>query len=315
MIGQYTVFEWLLFFYTYSFLGWVFESCYVSIRKKRWVNRVFLKGPFLPIYGGGAVMMLFVSYPFKENLILTFFAGAVGATLLELVTGMLLEAIFKVRYWDYSNQKFNYKGHICLSSTIAWGFFTIGMNEVLHPGIIGILALLPERPVRIVMGLVTCFLLTDITISVREALDLRNLLVGMEDMRKEMLLMRRRVDVIIACMDDSFREFVEAHPGLEHMEEIYKSVEKRYVKIRQSLPSFDKMPNNQKQELRELKEKFSQLKEKHLRLQKKGGSSLKSRILGNPSMVSKHYKISLETLKEWIKEEQTKEKHLQDENQ
>ena len=315
MIGQYTVFEWLLFFYTYSFLGWVFESCYVSIRKKRWVNRGFLKGPFLPIYGGGAVMMLFVSYPFKENLILTFFAGAVGATLLELVTGMLLEAIFKVRYWDYSNQKFNYKGHICLSSTIAWGFFTIGMNEVLHPGIIGILALLPERPVRIVMGLVTCFLLTEITISVREALDLRNLLVGMEDMRKEMLLMRRRVDVIIACMDDSFREFVEAHPGLEHMEEIYKSVEKRYVKIRQSLPSFDKMPNNQKQELRELKEKFSQLKEKHLRLQKKGGSSLKSRILGNPSMVSKHYKLSLETLKEWIKEEQTKEKHLQDENQ
>ena len=315
MIGQYTVFEWLLFFYTYSFLGWVFESCYVSIRKKRWVNRGFLKGPFLPIYGGGAVMMLFVSYPFKENLILTFFSGAVGATLLELVTGMLLEAIFKVRYWDYSNQKFNYKGHICLSSTIAWGFLTIGMNEVLHPGIIGILALLPERPVRIVMGLVTCFLLTDITISVREALDLRNLLVGMEDMRKEMLLMRRRVDVIIACMDDSFREFVEAHPGLEHMEEIYKSVEKRYVKIRQSLPSFDKMPNNQKQELRELKEKFSQLKEKHLRLQKKGGSSLKSRILGNPSMVSKHYKLSLETLKEWIKEEQTREKHLQDENQ
>ena len=315
MIGQYTVVEWLLFFYTYSFLGWVFESCYVSIRKKRWVNRGFLKGPFLPIYGGGAVMMLFVSYPFKENLILTFFAGAVGATLLELVTGMLLEAIFKVRYWDYSNQKFNYKGHICLSSTIAWGFLTIGMNEVLHPGIIGILALLPERPVRIVMGLVTCFLLTDITISVREALDLRNLLVGMEDMRKEMLLMRRRVDVIIACMDDSFREFVEAHPGLEHMEEIYKSVEKRYVKIRQSLPSFDKMPNNQKQELRELKEKFSQLKEKHLRLQKKGGSSLKSRILGNPSMVSKHYKLSLETLKEWIKEEQTREKHLQDENQ
>ena len=315
MIGQYTVFEWLLFFYTYSFLGWVFESCYVSIRKKRWVNRGFLKGPFLPIYGGGAVMMLFVSYPFKENLILTFFAGAVGATLLELVTGMLLEAIFKVRYWDYSNQKFNYKGHICLSSTIAWGFLTIGMNVVLHPGIIGILALLPERPVRIVMGLVTCFLLTDITISVREALDLRNLLVGMEDMRKEMLLMRRRVDVIIACMDDSFREFVEAHPGLEHMEEIYKSVEKRYVKIRQSLPSFDKMPNNQKQELRELKEKFSQLKEKHLRLQKKGGSSLKSRILGNPSMVSKHYKLSLETLKEWIKEEQTREKHLQDENQ
>lgn len=314
MIGQYTVLEWLLFFYTYSFLGWVFESCYVSIRKKRWVNRGFLKGPFLPIYGGGAVMMLFVSYPFKENLILTFFAGAAGATLLELVTGMLLEAIFKVRYWDYSNQKFNYKGHICLSSTIAWGFFTIGMNEVLHPEIIRILVMLPERPVKIVMGLVTCFMLSDITVSVREALDLRNLLVGMEDVRKEMLLMRRRVDVIIACMDDSFREFVESHPGLEHMEEIYKSVEKRYTRLRQSLPSLEKMPNNQKQELRELKDKFRQLKENHLRLQKKGGNSMKRRILGNPSMVSSHYKLSLETLKEWIKEEQMKEKPLKEES-
>lgn len=315
MIGHYTLFEWLLFFYTYSFLGWVFESCYVSIRKKQWVNRGFLKGPFLSIYGGGAVMMLFVSYPFQENLILTFFAGAMGATLLELVTGMLLEALFKVRYWDYSSQKFNYKGHICLSSTIAWGFFTIGMNEVLHPEIIRILSMVSERPVKVVMGLVTCYMLSDITVSVRDALDLRNLLIGMEDMRREMLLMRRRVDVIIACVDDSFREFVESHPGLEHMEEIYRSVEKRYIKIRQSLPSFEKMSNNQKQELRKMKEEFSQLKENHLRLQKKGGNSLKGRILGNPSMASKRYKLSLETLKEWVKEEQVIEKHLENKDQ
>lgn len=309
MIGQYTLFEWLLFFYTYSFLGWIFESVYVSIQKRRWVNRGFLKGPFLPIYGGGAVMMLFVSYPFKDNLILTFFAGAFGATLLELVTGMLLEAIFKVRYWDYSNQKFNYKGHICLSSTIAWGFFTIGMNKLLHPEIISIFSVLPDQPVRIVMALVTCYFFCDIIVSVQEALDLRNLLVGMEDMRKEMLLMRRRVDVIIACVDDSFREFVESHPGLEHMEEIYKSVEKRYNQIRQSLPAIEQIPMSQKQELKELKEKFRQVKEKRLLLQRKGGRSLKGRILGNPSMVSRHYKLSLETLKEWVKEEQAQGKN------
>ena len=90
----------------------IFESCYVSFRKKEWVNRGFLHGPFLPIYGSGAVMMLFVSEPFKNNLILTYFAGVVGATLLELVTGAAMEALLKVRYWDYSNQKFNYKGYI-----------------------------------------------------------------------------------------------------------------------------------------------------------------------------------------------------------
>ena len=106
---SYTPFQWLVFFYIYSFLGWVFESSYVSLRKRKFVNRGFMKGPFLPIYGSGAVMMLFVSEPFQDNLVLTYFAGVVGATLLELVTGMALEAIFKVRYWDYSNQKFNYK--------------------------------------------------------------------------------------------------------------------------------------------------------------------------------------------------------------
>ena len=105
MIGQYTTQQWLLYFYVYCFLGWIFESCYVSFRKKQWVNRGFLHGPFLPIYGSGAVMMLFVSEPFKDNLILTYFAGVVGATLLELVTGAAMEALLKVRYWDYSNQK------------------------------------------------------------------------------------------------------------------------------------------------------------------------------------------------------------------
>ena len=51
MIGQYTLQQWILYFYVYCFLGWIFESCYVSFRKKEWVNRGFLHGPFLPIYG------------------------------------------------------------------------------------------------------------------------------------------------------------------------------------------------------------------------------------------------------------------------
>lgn len=99
-----------------------FESTFVSLKSKKFVNRGFMRGPFLPIYGSGAIMMLVVSMPFQDNIFLTYIAGCIGATALELVTGVTMEALFKVRYWDYSNQKFNYKGHICLSSTIAWGF-------------------------------------------------------------------------------------------------------------------------------------------------------------------------------------------------
>ena len=118
---QYTVVQWLFFFYFYCFFGWCFESTYVSLKSKRPVNRGFMRGPFLPLYGSGGIMMLLVSRPFQDNLVMVFIAGCVGATVLEYVTGVVMEALFKVRYWDYSNQKFNFQGHICLSSSQAGG--------------------------------------------------------------------------------------------------------------------------------------------------------------------------------------------------
>lgn len=119
---SYSVLQWLLFFYIYCFIGWCFESAYVSLKKRRFVNRGFLKLPMLPIYGSGAIAILIVTIPVRDNLWLVWLFGMISATLLELVTGAVMELLFKVKYWDYSNQKFNYKGYICLSSSIAWGF-------------------------------------------------------------------------------------------------------------------------------------------------------------------------------------------------
>ena len=122
---DYTLYEWLLFFFFYCFFGWCFESTYVSICQKRLTNRGFMRGPFLPLYGTGAIMMLVVSKPFERYVPLVYLAGCVGATGLEYVTGVAMEALFAVRYWDYSHKRFNYKGHICLSSTLAWGALTV----------------------------------------------------------------------------------------------------------------------------------------------------------------------------------------------
>ena len=112
MLG-YTWIQWAFFFFFYSFFGWCFESAYVSLKQKRLVNRGFIHGPFLPLYGTGGVMMLVVSSPFRDNLLLTFVAGCIGATVLEYVTGVAMEALFKVRYWDYSHKKLNFQGQIC----------------------------------------------------------------------------------------------------------------------------------------------------------------------------------------------------------
>lgn len=307
MIGQYTLEQWILYFYVYCFLGWIFESCYVSFRQKQWVNRGFLHGPFLPIYGSGAVMMLFVSEPFKDNLILTYFAGVVGATVLELVTGAAMEALLKVRYWDYSNQKFNYKGYICLSSSVAWGFLTILMNEVFHPTILHVLEIVPEMADEIFVWVVSAALAVDLCVSIRDAIDLRNILVGMENVRKEVVILRKRADVVIAVLDQEWREYVKNHPAVERMDEIGKEIEMRLAKMKE-MAELPKLPEPQKLEMLEVKEKIGKLKEKSFFLKRKGTGSVRMLIKGNPTMVSPKYADSFKQLKQYLKEAEEKRK-------
>lgn len=133
----YTFAQWALFFFLYSFLGWIWESTYVSLREKRWVNRGFLNGPLLPIYGSGAVSILLFTLPVAQNPILVFLMGMAGATLLEYVTGSLLESTFHVRYWDYSMYRFNLSGYICLPASLCWGAFSLLMIRVIHPVVSG----------------------------------------------------------------------------------------------------------------------------------------------------------------------------------
>lgn len=99
----------LLYFFFYSFVGWIWESSYVSILTKRLTNRGFLTGPMLPIYGSGAVVMLCATYPVQSSDIGIFLLGLIAATILEYVTGVVMETLFQVRYWDYSDKKLIYR--------------------------------------------------------------------------------------------------------------------------------------------------------------------------------------------------------------
>ena len=129
---DYYLAQWLLFFFIYCFFGWIWESCYVSVKKRKWVNRGFLHGPLIPIYGFGAVTVLLVVIPVREHLVLVYFLGMAAATVLEYVTGAAMEKLFKVRYWDYSEKPMNLHGYICLISSLAWGAFSVLLIHVIH---------------------------------------------------------------------------------------------------------------------------------------------------------------------------------------
>ena len=205
---HYTMIQWLFFFYFYCFFGWCFESAVVSLKQKKLVNRGFMRGPFLPLYGSGAIMMLVVSMPFQDNIVMVYLAGCVGATVLEYLTGVTMEALFKVRYWDYSHKKFNFQGHICLTSTLAWGFLTILMTGYVHKYVEAAAGHVPYRYLLIATYILTAFLCGDFALSFKAALDLREVLAGMEKARQELLRVQKRLDVLVAVGKDELKERV-----------------------------------------------------------------------------------------------------------
>ena len=127
-----TVETWFLWLMIYSIIGWVYESTICSISQRKLINRGFLNGPYCPIYGTGAVLVLLVLGRI-QNPVLLFFAGAVLTCSLEYLTSWLMEKLFHARWWDYSKRKFNIGGRACLIGAVVFGAFSVVLILVLHP--------------------------------------------------------------------------------------------------------------------------------------------------------------------------------------
>lgn len=192
----YNWYQWLTFFYIYCFFGWIFESVYVSLKKRHFVNRGFLRIPMLPLYGSGAVMMLWVSLPVRNNLLLVYISGVIAATALEYVTGFVMERLFKVRYWDYSNQKFQLHGYICLTSSIAWGFLTILMTEVIHEPISAAVLSLNSNVLFFCVIITSAVFAADAYESTKEALALGKSLEAITRIKAEMDELQARITAL-----------------------------------------------------------------------------------------------------------------------
>lgn len=220
---QYSPSEWLLFFYIYCFCGWVWECCYVSVKERKWVNRGFLHGPFLPIYGSGAVCVLIMTIPVKDSLPAVFFMGMLGATVLEYCTGSVMEKIFGVRYWDYSHVPLNLHGHICLMASLGWGIFSVVMIRVAHTPVERLVLSVPSVLQETMAILISVIFTVDFTKSFQEAMDLKELIVRLTEGNEEIRRLQKRMDVIIAVLNDETDGLKEkAGEGLRRYSEYVK---------------------------------------------------------------------------------------------
>lgn len=137
------LYQLLLLFIIYSFLGWAVEIAFHAVTTGHYVNRGFLSGPVCPIYGFGVMLVLAVLNPINGNIFILFAGAVVLTSLLELVTGFLLENRFGMRWWDYSEEPFNIKGYVCLKFSIMWGLACVIVVRDIEPLIEGLIRITP----------------------------------------------------------------------------------------------------------------------------------------------------------------------------
>ena len=322
---DYSAWQWVLVFYLYCFLGWCFESTVVSVQQRHFVNRGFLRGPMLPIYGFGATILLHVSLPLYNKPVALFIASMLAATVFEYVVGVIMEKLFKVKYWDYSDHRFQFQGRICLQSSLCWGFLGLILARVIHPPVEWIVAGLPFAALVVVDVLLTAAFAGDVAVSVRTALDLAKLLEELDELRAQGAELRHELSesALVHLTNLSYRvdeargEWAEKVDGAkEQLADIRAQAGDAYdqasesAKVRLTNLSYrvdeargewsEKM-GGAKEQLADAKERIlAQLDELHSRFAARAdglGRTRKSMLRGNPTARSARYDVVLQRLK------------------
>lgn len=276
-VYQYHVFVWAAFFFLYCLLGWIWESAYVSVRKHRWVNRGFLNGPFLPIYGCGAILVLFVTKPVWDNWVLVFLLGMCAATVLELVTGYVMEQIFQVKYWDYSKNRFNLGGYICLGCSLGWGAFSVFLVKVIHRPLERLVFAVPESVLTAADTALFLYFIWDVAYSAAEALSLRDVLREKVLANEELQRLQRRLDELVRGS------------GLENLqEELHRKVE-----------SYREEKSVEIARIRQEIEQQRHIFEEHLGKRQRHALRILKR---NPGSISRRHKLTFEQIREYLED-------------
>ncbi len=142
-----------LLFMIYSFLGWCLEVFRTLTIDKKFVNRGFLIGPYCPIYGYGVLGILFLIGKNNDDILSVFLKSILICSVIEYLTSYLMEKIFKARWWDYSNRKYNINGRICLETMIPFGILGTFCFYILNPFLIKIVCSINPN-VRLIIGII-----------------------------------------------------------------------------------------------------------------------------------------------------------------
>lgn len=279
----------ILYFFTYGFLGWCTEVAYATAKERRFVNRGFLNGPICPIYGFGVSAVIYFLSPVSGNLLFLYLASTILVTVLEGVTGYLMDRIFHHKWWDYSNQPLNIGGYVCLLFSLVWGVACVAIVKGIHPAIHHLLALIPTEAGIVILCGLCAVLFADSYVTASGILKFNRQLETMEKVAEELRELSDRLGVSIY---ENVMETMEITSG--QRKRLEEAAEEQKKKSRELL---DEIRDRHE----ELKERYEGLKARYEELSVQRSGVVKRLMEAFPGMESRRQKDIFEELKNKFK--------------
>lgn len=230
---QWSLYEMSLYFIIYSIIGWLIEVCYMTVELGEFQNRGFLNGPICPIYGFGVIIIIIALTPLIDNIFILFFGSVLLCTSLELLVGVGFEKIFHNIWWDYSHEKFNFHGYICLKISILWGLGCIVVLKAFHPLVAKLVNLIPILAGNIIIyvsfGLIafdliiSLCIINNLNLRLKEIDDISNKLrmssnaIG-GNLSEEVLDLKAKYDKLIEVKKVAQERIIKAFPTMKSLQ-------------------------------------------------------------------------------------------------
>ncbi len=254
----------IFYFILYSFLGWCLESIYKSILQRKPVNSGFLYGPFCPMYGIGAVLMIALG-GISDNIVVIFIMAFLLFSIWEYIVAVILEKLFKTKYWDYSHLKFNIKGRVCLKNSIYWGILGVLLIFVIQPWIENLTNLIPTNILVYINIILSIAIGVDAVITVVKIMVIDKKIAEIFELGetiKEKLVELKKSETIEKAYKENIQKLVEDLKAKQTM--LKFKIYKRIIRLKKSFPEMHSENitefMKQKISLEELKEKIKKNK-------------------------------------------------------
>ncbi len=206
----YEICIFFLLFIIYSVIGWLIEVTLVSYNSGEFVNRGFLIGPYCPIYGVGCLSLLFLLQKYINDVMVLFVMAALICSFIEYMTSYIMEKVFKARWWDYSDKKFNVNGRICLVNSVYFGILGCVLIYAINPAIEPLIRTIPLVVTFVLSGVVFILFMIDFIVTTNVVTSLKR--VAYEAKKDNTVEITKKVKEIVAEKSALGRRLLNAFP-------------------------------------------------------------------------------------------------------